>query len=164
MDMDLHYMIREATRNISERYFTTLSAGDCERWLERPYAYEFYHQLRKFLPDSSSRIISGEISKAGHPDFDSLDSKPVPDFLIHTPGTMDDNYAVIEIKHQEAKPSRIERDIDKLKTFINPDIIRYQKAVYLFYGPDLPVNTESFPEEIELWHHASPGKSASKKN
>ena len=156
MDMNFDDMIREATRNISKDYFTTQSFGGCERWLERPYAYEFYHQLRRLWPrwpDRGRRIISGEVSKASHNEFIKLGTKPIPDFLVHEPGLMDDNYAVIEIKHQEVKRERIDIDICKLLTFINKETIKYDRAIYLFYGPDLPVDSNNFPKCIELWHH-----------
>ena len=75
MDMNLQEtrnLICQATSKISDDYFTTLSVGSKKRWLERPYAYEFYHQMRKCWPEDCCLIISGEVSKAGHSNFKNL--------------------------------------------------------------------------------------------
>ena len=77
---------------------------------------------------------------------------------------MDDNYAVIEIKHEKVTGERIDIDICKLLTFIDKETIKYVRAIYLFYGPDLPVDLRKFPNCIELWHHDSHGKPACKRN
>ncbi len=154
MDMNLDDLIHKATSKISDDYFTTLSVGNKKRWLERPYAYEFYHQMRKCWPKDCCLIISGEVSKAEHQDFDNLDTgKPMPDFLIHRPGTMDDNCAIIEVKSQEANKNRIYRDINKLLTFKYK--IRYRRMIYLFFGKNLPKEKSKFckyiKEGIDCW-------------
>lgn len=148
MDMNLDDLIHQATNKISDDFFTTLSVGNKKRWLERPYAYEFYHQMRKCWPRDCCLIISGEVSKAGLPDFENLDTgKPIPDFLIHRPGTMDDNYAIIEVKSQKADKKRIYRDVKKLLTFKYK--IRYRRMIYLFFGKKLPEKKNKFSKYIQ---------------
>lgn len=148
MDMNLDDLIRQATSKISNDYFTTSSVGNKKRWLERPYAYEFYHQMRKYWPEDCCLIISGEVSKAGHRDFDNLDTgKPIPDFLIHRPETMDDNFAIIEVKSEKANKNRIYRDVKKLLTFKYK--IGYRRMIYLFFGKKLPKKRSKFCEYIE---------------
>ena len=73
-----------------------------EKLLERPFAYEFYHQMR-FLWDSGSElvapfadvVIQGEVDK-GYQAIRDLDR--VPDFLLHRPNSNERNFAVIEVK------------------------------------------------------------------
>lgn len=170
-------LIHRATRKISNNYFTTLSVGDLvagqngagiqsgrfarrsrklssedvqdakERWLERPYAYEFYHQMRSCWREDCHLIISGEISKKGHSVFESLDAgKPIPDFLIHRPGSMVNNCAVIEVKSQNAYRKGIYRDVEKLLTFKYR--IGYRQMIYLFFGEELPKKKSKFQEYI----------------
>lgn len=166
MRMYLDHLIHVATAHIDGHYFQTQSVGGKSKWLERPYAYEFYHQMKTFWPDRAEDncpIISGEVSKAGHELFEELDAgKPIPDFLIHTPGNMENNCAVIEIKHQRATLTGIRNDINKLRNF--KEKIRYKRAIYLFFGYKLPVDPMCIPQGIELWHHASPNKPALRVN
>ena len=161
MDMNLQEtrnLICQATSKISDDYFTTLSVGSKKRWLERPYAYEFYHQMRKCWPEDCCLIISGEVSKAGHSNFKNLDTgKPIPDFLIHRPGTMDDNWAIIEVKSQKANKNRIYRDVKKLLTFKYK--IGYRQMIYLFFGKKLPKKICKYIQEgIDCWWHEPANK------
>jgi len=86
---------------------------------ERPFAYEFYHQLRilydngeikEFIPNDI--IPQAEVHK-GYQAIPNLDR--VPDFILHKPNT-DTNFAVIEFK-LASNLRKIEDDFRKLILF-----------------------------------------------
>ncbi|MEX2120422.1 MAG: hypothetical protein WD847_12575 [Pirellulales bacterium] len=93
-----------------------------EKLLERPYAYEFYHQMRS-LWDSRAGIIApfadvviqGEVDK-GYQAIRDLDR--IPDFLLHRPNSNERNFGVIEVK-LATFAQNIERDFDKFVSFRN---------------------------------------------
>lgn len=93
-----------------------------EKLLERPYAYEFYHQMRTLWDNRSELVasfadvvIQGEVDK-GYQTIQGLDR--IPDFLLHRPHSNDRNFAVIEVK-LAAFANRIEQDFDKFVSFRN---------------------------------------------
>lgn len=93
-----------------------------EKLLERPYAYEFFHQMRS-LWDSRAEVIApfadvviqGEVDK-GYQAIRDLDR--IPDFLLHRPNSNARNFGVIEVK-LAAFAQHIERDFDKFVSFRN---------------------------------------------
>ena len=87
-----------------------------EKYLERPFAYEFYHQLRKLIDsgrvDFSGPIIQAEVDKRYQHCFEN---GKIPDFIIHIPNT-NKNLAVIEFK-LASNLRDIEEDFKKLVEF-----------------------------------------------
>ena len=90
---------------------------------ERPFAYEFYHQLRKMYENRELSnivpeevVIQAEVNKCyqGIPNLDRI-----PDFLLHKPNSMEKNLAVIEFKVASRKDvkSEIIKDFEKLTAF-----------------------------------------------
>ena len=175
----LQRLLAEATAAIAPDYFLlpVANAGDAEpllRYRERVYAYELYHQLRSNWPDAWPYSLAGEIDKGGHPIVRGglLDSAK-PDLLVHIPGKMDSNLAVIEIKPFRARGStdereRFQRDIQKLVAFRRPPA-RYALAIFLVfgngieraqgYGRDLQQGGTGI-DEVQLWHHPGSGQHA----
>ena len=93
----------------------------------------------------------------------------MPDFLIHTPASMENNYAIIEVKPSRADPGNIDNDLEKLSLFQSR--VAYQRAIYLIYGDeaadfarrviDVAKGVQEFElEPIELWLHEESGEPA----
>jgi len=87
-----------------------------EKYLERPFAYEFYHQLRKLMDggivDFGGPIIQAEVDKRYQHCFEN---GKVPDFIVHVPNTCQ-NLAVVEFK-LATNLEKIEHDFRKLVEF-----------------------------------------------
>ena len=159
----LNQILRQATSSIEEMYFRLRIDGGDPIYRERVYCYELYHQMRLIWPDDSCYYINGEIDKAAHPILRKLGAdRAKPDFLIHCPGYMEGNYAIIEVKHTEAQRQGILKDIETLSLFINK--VGYKRAIYLFYGyiePDIIserveealMDVECESATFELWLH-----------
>ena len=84
---------------------------------ERVYAYELYHQLRVRWP-AWPYLLGGEIDKEGHPLIrGGLLHGVKPDMVVHIPGGMDNNLAVLEVKPATARTARAVQDLKKLTAF-----------------------------------------------
>lgn len=161
--IDLNSMLRDATERIDSHYFLLNIAGAKSVYRERVYCYELYHQLRKKW-DRTDFVINGEVDKAGHPLLGCLGVKGrKPDLLIHGPGDMDKNYAILEVKSCEVDRRGIRKDLETLKFFRQHG--RYKNAVFLIYGErsnktaevvsDIAGKISDFPK-IDLWVHEAP--------
>jgi hypothetical protein len=162
---ELDRIIAEATVAIDAQYFRLPIDGGEAVFRERVYCYELYHQLRlRWLPQCPF-VLNGEVDKRAHPILRQLGVEfVVPDFLVHIPGDMQGNHAIIEVKSAEASQSGITKDLATLARFRN--VVGYDRAIYLFYGgvrmeqvrriaglvPDLP--------PIEVWIHEGPSRPA----
>ena len=109
-------------------------------------------------------VQNGEVDKKGHPYFTKDSKKPIPDFLIHEPGS-GNNYAVIEVKSCDgiAKNGSTD-DIEKLLMFLRHG---YTRAIYLIYGKDAAKRARDAQNnckqlqkcltqtecKIEIWYH-----------
>ena len=91
-----------------------------------------------------------------------------PDLLVHQPGHMASNYAVIEVKHARAARAGLRKDLGTLSLFVNK--VQYQRAILLVYGDEanedmvdailrLAASVE-YVAPIELWLHQAVGHSA----
>ena len=102
-----------------------------EKYLERPFAYEFYHQLRKLMDsvevEFGGPIIQAEVDKRYQHYFEK---GKIPDFIIHIPNT-ETNLAVIEFK-LASDLSDLDGDFKKLAEF--KKVLRYQYLVQVIIG------------------------------
>jgi hypothetical protein len=166
---ELSGILSDATRAIDAGYFHLSIDGGDPVYRERCYCYELYHQTRLLWPRGCSYRINGEIDKAAHPILRGLGADRVkPDFLIHTPGDMRGNHAIIEVKCARTGTLGVRKDLRMLSTFINK--VGYQRAIYLFYGDEcddrlierikLAAAEVETIASIELWTHCAPGQSA----
>jgi hypothetical protein len=125
-----------ATRNIGQEYMQLPVAGfqnTISIYRERVYCYELYHQLRIAMGDNFGFSISGEVDKRSHPLMRGRDlTNTKPDLLIHTPGDMGGNLAIIEVKPVNALRNNIEKDLRTLTAFRRDG--GYFQAIYLIYG------------------------------
>ena len=155
----LNQILEDATAAITAPYFQLPIFGGPPVWRERVYCYELYHQMRIRWPEDSPLILTGEVDKRAHPIFRKLQARQaIPDLLVHSPGHMDQNFAIMEIKSQQAEPRGVQKDVETLREF--RDIIGYQRALYLIFGQELPESLSEIPKDIEVWHHHEVGSPA----
>jgi hypothetical protein len=120
---------------------TPVSFGDLH-WLERPFAYEIYHQLR-CLQNAPNYDLKCAIHAEVLKNYQEIrDLKKMPDLLLHVPNT-ERNLAVIEIKLASNKLKYLKDDLNKLALFQR--VLRYENLIEVVIGKD-----EEFPPINEL--------------
>jgi len=162
---ELDEILSKATAAVGELYFQFPIDGGSPIYRERVYCYELYHQMRTLWPEECDFTLNGEVDKQSHPILRKLGiTHAIPDFLVHTPGSMKGNHAIIEVKSENAARGGITEDLAKLARFTVD--VGYARAIYLFYGePDLRLvrsiaaSMDHLPP-IELWVHANYGDAA----
>ena len=162
---ELTSVLQAATAAIEPSYFHLNIDGGDPVYRERVYCYELYHQMRMLWPKETPFYLNGEIDKATHPILMELGADfAKPDLLVHTPGYMSGNFAVIEVKSPAASNSGIRTDLSKLSLFLNA--VGYQRGIYLLYGYEAESTFKRIqsivadkPDALgatELWVHAQP--------
>ena len=125
----------------------------------RVYCYELYHQLRCLWPEGIPWRLNGEVDKAGRYPYCRGRRALKPDFIVHQPGT-GHNFAVVEVKADDASRDAIEKDLESLTRFA--DGFGYQRAIYLIYGNNVQQTHRQAQtlmgkipgsERIEIWLH-----------
>ena len=134
----------EATRRIDDpHYFKLEIAESIPRFRERVYSYELYHQLRSVLGNDFRYKLDGEVDKRLHP---VIIGNKIPDIIVHVPGEMERNLAVIEVKSVEGAQrhnmKELRQDLEKLRFFINEG--QYYRGIMLIYGD----GTQDIPKTI----------------
>ena len=100
---ELTQLLQGATGAIEADYFRLNIDGGDPIYRERVYCYELYHQMRTLWPKGSTFRLNGEVDKRAHPILKGLGADhAIPDLLVHRPGTMKGNHAVIEVKKSTA--------------------------------------------------------------
>lgn len=165
---ELTALLERATERIATEYFQVSIDGGDPIYRERVYCYELYHQLRCLWPATSEFYLSGELDKAAHPILRELGADYAkPDLLVHCPGYMSGNYAIIEIKPSNAIREGIKDDSNKLPLFLNK--VGYKRAIYLIFSREVQATAKRVQDvakaianlpSIELWLHSEPGHSA----
>ena len=166
---ELTEVLQEATRSIESAYFHLDIDGGDPVYRERVYCYELYHQMRSHWPPDCPYYLNGEIDKAAHPILTALGaSHAKPDLLVHQPGYMKGNYAIIEVKPPQPALLEIRIDLEKLALFVTR--VGYRRAIYLHYGYGIDASLIERVERIasligglppiELWVHANVGEGA----
>ena len=124
-------LLTTATALIGQEYFQIPVADADAVYRERVYCYELYHQLRR-LWDGFPFSLGGEIDKQGNPHFrQGPYAAAVPDLLVHVPGNMDENLAIVEIKSANGLGGAT-GDLRKLGWFC--ENARYFRGLFLVYG------------------------------
>jgi hypothetical protein len=169
---ELTSILERATAVIELGYFHLTVDGGDPVYRERVYCYELYHQMRMLWPKGTPFYLNGEIDKAAHPILMELGADSAkPDLLVHRPGYMSGNYAIIEVKSPGASNEGIRSDLKKLSLFIKA--VGYQRAVYLLYGYEAAgtlTRVQAMAKQfdalapIELWVHSQPGSPAVRTN
>jgi len=165
---ELTSIVQQATAGVAPDYFYLNLDGGDPVYRERVYCYELYHQMRMRWPAQTPFYLNGEVDKARHPKMIELrDRLPKPDLLVHRPGYMAGNFAVIEVKCEHAGKTGIAKDLETLSFFVNE--FGYQRAIYLIYddsamatltqAQDVAQNIENLGA-IEYWAHEAPHTAA----
>lgn len=157
----------QATEAVEEHYFRLRLAGqDDPIFRERVYCYELYRCIRELMPVEWGYVLTGEVDKAGHPLLRDQCGPKKPGFIVHTPGTMTHNLAVIEVKPANADEAAILEDLETLKCFV--ESAGYTGGILLLYG-DLGPRVERLRRvaseylrhpQLELVWHQLPGQRA----
>ena len=105
---------------------------------ERPFAYEFYHQFRKFWDSGYVSlilpydiVIQAEVNKS-YQNIPRLNR--IPDFLFHKPGSNEGNFAVVEFKLATSNINAIIDDLEKLANFREEPLLHYTYLVEVVIG------------------------------
>jgi len=139
--------IEKSYIKLSQKDYSRVQAGVSlverfseDKILERPFAYEFYHQLRdlmdKSIVDFGSPIVQAEVDKTYQHCFENNRSAKrgkIPDFLIHLPNKSRRNLAVIEFK-LATNLANIESDLSKLVEFKKNKHLHYDYGVQVIIG------------------------------
>ena len=178
VDIYVHLIesLRVATQNIESSYmFLPIAGSVLPIYRERVYCYELYHQIRIAWGNFGGYSLGGEVDKTHHPLMHGRDIENTkPDLLVHRPGDMGGNLAVIEVKPVTAKEIGIRKDLRTMTAFLRRG--QYHHAIYLVYGgnPQMlcdfiriarRLSTDEIENRIELniislfWHN-SPGHPA----
>lgn len=131
-------LIIEALENMDKNFCILSNNLGRIKYLERPIAYEFYHQFRKLI-DEEKFVIQGEVDKRYQHYFKK---GKVPDFIIHIPNTQN-NFVVIEMKLAN-NIRNIEKDFQKLNEFKK---LHYKNLVEIIIGYDK--NLKNAKEKIK---------------
>ena len=166
---ELADVLMAATAHIGPEYFRLPVHGGGPIYRERVYCYELYHQMRRRWPIEGPFQLNGEVDKNAHPILSQLGaSYAKPDLLVHGPGDMGLNHAIIEVKSLMAKPAGIRKDLKTLSLFRTA--VGYERAIYLIYGGEeldyvcgtierLAGEMENLPR-IDVWAHQHVGHPA----
>jgi len=113
---------------------------------ERVYCYELYHRLRQVLEGKQEfrYALHGEVDKEKHPIIAKKCGRKIPDLLVHVPGEMEHNLAVIEVKPSTASLDGLKKDIKTLRCFKTK--ASYHRGIMLIYGD----GTDEPPVSIEI--------------
>ncbi|BCG79881.1 hypothetical protein MesoLj113b_34230 [Mesorhizobium sp. 113-3-3] len=162
-------ILEHATAAIPPEYIHLQIDGGDPIYRERVYCYELYHQMRSIWPAGTPFYLNGEIDKAAHPILVELGAAYAkPDLLVHQPGYMVGNYAIIEVKSARPPLSGIRKDLETLALFRTK--VGYKRAIYLLFGNEVndallariegasKVASKDIP--VEIWFHPKPSASA----
>ncbi|MGA7806063.1 hypothetical protein [Bradyrhizobium sp.] len=140
---ELTEVLAVATAHIQPEYFYLPVHGGAPVYRERVYCYELYHQMRLRWPDGCPFKLNGEVDKAGHPILSQLGANYAkPDLLVHGPGDMGMNHAIVEVKSVEARFQGIRKDLKTLSLFRST--VGYVSVAAFFDGP-LSKNFDGLP-------------------
>ena len=163
---ELDHILAESTAAIDAEYFLLPIDGGNPVYRERVYCYELYHQMRmRWPPQTQCRyLLNGEVDKRGHELMRrrGVSMNRSPDLLVHCPGFMDGNHAIIEVKPSIASLEGIRKDLTTLALFRN--LADYQRGIYLIYGHSVPRRFAQRIEQVaavvdrpgglEVWFHS----------
>lgn len=131
-------------RNALQYRVGILRGNDFDRYGERVFCYEFYHQLRKLIDREregnpeflQGSLLQGEVEKMQIIELidrfglNRLSGEYAPDFLMHTPGNANHHPFVIEVKcENDVTPNKVLLDLRKLNEFVTR--YNYLRAIFL---------------------------------
>lgn len=162
---ELSTILEQAMKAIGDPYFRLPVQDGDPVFRERVYCNELYHCMRCRWPKHTEFLLNGEVDKSGH---SIVKGNWKPDLLVHGPGFMELNHAIIEVKSVKAERHELRNDLDKLSTFVRE--WNYRRAIFLIYGTgqnprvyERIVTEAQQVEELartEIWFHPSAGAPA----
>jgi hypothetical protein len=146
------YGSKRELRHLNEGILKELKES---KYFERPFAYEFYHQLRILMDQGMTPfencVVQGEVNKGYQSIFVRQENKTkkfrntIPDFLIHVPNKqIIGNWAIIEFKRAN-NLNNLTADLDKLLAFREHPKTLYKIGVEVIIGTT---------DEFELCDHS----------
>lgn len=151
------HLLCKAVPGIGEEFMSFKAVGLMDGFMERTYAYELYHQLRRFQDELKYNdfTIHAEPEKARtqflhsilerikderleNENTDEFQKRIMPDLLVHVPDNIDANIAIVEIKPEKGRLDAvgIRKDVRVLKEFINggDNVKGYYRGILLLYA------------------------------
>jgi len=139
MEVEFNYFIeqfKEAISRVNQKYIKiSIHQLPDNRYRERVYCYELYHQLRNLLGDDYGYMLDGELDKRAHPIIAKYIGSKIPDFVVHYRGIMKHNLIIIEVKPIKSitdNLTNLEYDLDKIIDFI--ELAEYKYGIMLIYS------------------------------
>ena len=133
--------VYNALRGIQRIYLKYPAIGEIQKYGERVFAYEFYHQLRRNFDDLHMDITGEPIKGAGL--LPDMEQTIIPDFVIHNYATNDHNEIAIEIKvTPKLNAKQIRDDLQKLANMINGPL-GYNHAIFFAGNCDVESKIEN---------------------
>ncbi len=151
-------IFKQGLINVNESYYSIERWGNVnnlpentnfERYLERVFCYELYHQVRRIM-DISEQILpnifrdvsfNGELRKEIiqvillPQNILPLEARYMPDFLLHSPGNFDNQLLIVEVKtNPELTYAQIQDDLLKIEQFIKN--YKYKQGIFLITNND----------------------------
>jgi hypothetical protein len=165
---ELNNIIAESAAAIEAKYFVLPIDGAASVYRERVFCYEFYHQMRSRWPDDCVFTLNGEVDKRSHPILRGTGvANTIPDFLIHVPGNMGGNHAIIEVKSNRPSIAAIRSDLHKITQFQQD--VGYHRGIYLIFGELAADDVDRIEGQArrlglqgnaEIWLHTAPNTAA----
>lgn len=146
---ECYSILLEGIKCVSKKHinFAYYSAkGTKTSYRERVFCYELYHQIRKIQEEHTAKgqpinfDVNGEPDKRGQELFKTI-TGPIPDIIIHTAGSCENNFVVLEAKcnlrgqakcSRNGNPTGVYKDFMNLADFIKK--VQYQYGVFLTVG------------------------------
>ena len=149
-----HECFLSAVTAVDEAHFLVHRHQGTSVHRERAYCYELYHQLRRLLPEEFRYVVHGEIDKLGHGIMQAAVGRGRnPDFVVHVPGQMNRNLAVVEVKRAGQSTKG---DLGKIANYVRN--ARYQHGILLLFG-DRNLRRRLSPDRrILIYHHRRAGE------
>ncbi len=152
---DFIELIRNALKNINRNYCrlskinTQNLSEDIQKYQERPFAYEFYHQIRNLINkqkiDLGKYFLQPEVNKTYQHYFRK---GKIPDFILHRPNKENQNFAIIEFKLANRNKRSIENDFKKLIEFKKE--LKYKNIIEVIIGDHITLkNGKRIVKDLE---------------
>ena len=136
-----HEIIKDSLFKVKRKYLRQITVHTSRnKYNERVFCYEFYHQLRLNESRFEGLTISGEAVKSEF-QFKDLGTNRTPDLLIHNFGTIDNNEVIVEVKTTDNRASvllGLDKDFITLDLFTDNATVNidYKQGIYLLFNFD----------------------------
>lgn len=151
----LTHKIKKALENIDKNYIKISQRIYGQEYLnplyfqEKQFAYEFYHQYRKFYHENSIKDLALQ-AEVNNRYKNNPDCQRIPDFILHIFDSSDNDIAVIGFQRAlvngHSNAPGIKRDLDNLVEFKRTSKLRHKKGFEVVIGTADEINSQK--EEI----------------